>query len=205
MQPICSIEQIINTEKSLTEKHVIILLLIKPSDSNADSYLGLLGYLKARMDGYCTVYLPGYSCPAEETHDAVIMGPDNCEWSFSNVAFVKFCDELNSRIAKWDYSGEPEMIIFQCGIDGKLDFSFYNYIEIDYGIEKEYIDSFPRFMERLYKACRSEVTAKAAVGKATRLQPKSIIEQTLDADTKLPKPIKKIIKDRAFYRTYNSK
>ena len=29
-----------------------------------------------------------------------------------------------------------------------LDFRYYNYIDINYGIENKYIDTFPRFMER---------------------------------------------------------
>ena len=100
------------------------------------------------------------------------------------------------------------MIILQNSsslVDGKLlDFRFYNYIDINYGIQKGYIDSFPRFMERMINACRYETDAQAVINIANRkrLNSRKIIELALEADTKLPAPIRKIIADKAFFKSY---
>lgn len=85
-----------------------------------------------------------------------------------------------------------------------LDFRFYNYIDINYGMQKGYIDSFPRFMERIITACRSETEAQAVVSSANRkrFSNRRLIELALEADTKIPAPIKKIIADKAFFKSY---
>ena len=49
-----------------------------------------------------------------------------------------------------------------------FNFRNYNYIDINYGIKKGYIDSFPRFMERIVNACKKEVVAKEVVNLANR-------------------------------------
>ena len=100
------------------------------------------------------------------------------------------------------------MIILQNSsslVDGKLlDFRFYNYIDINYGIQKGYIDSFPRFMERMINACRYETDAQAVsdIANRKRLNSRKIIELALEADMKLPAPIRKIIADKAFFKSY---
>lgn len=85
-----------------------------------------------------------------------------------------------------------------------MDFRNYNYIDINYGISKGYIDSFPRFMERVINACRSETEAQAIVNHANRkrLNGRKIIQKAIEADNKLPAPIKDIINDKLFFKSY---
>ena len=137
-----------------------------------------------------------------------VKGINQTKWYYSDQCFVETCDMLKKRLKNWSYSGEPEMIILQNSSalpGGKiLDFRNYNYIDINYGIQHNYIDSFPRFMERIINACKSETEATNVVRLANckRLSCRKIIELAIESDKKLPKPIKKILKDKAFYKSY---
>lgn len=87
-----------------------------------------------------------------------------------------------------------------------MDSRNYNYIDINYGISKGYIDSFLRFMECIINACRSETEAQAVVKQANRkwLSGRRIIEEAIAANTKLPSPIKDIINDKWFFKNYKA-
>ena len=210
MYPVNNIGGIKEQESQLDGSHAIILLFVKPSDDNADSIIKKFNYLHYRSKQYCSIYLVGYSqyfC--EKYTDAQkVTGIDNTTWYYSDQCFIEVCEQLKKRLKHWMYSGEPEMIVLQNSSSlagGKLlDFRFYNYIDINYGIQKGYIDSFPRFMERIINACRSETDARTVINLATRkrLNSRKIIEIALEADTKLPAPIKKIISDKAFFKSY---
>ena len=88
-----------------------------------------------------------------------------------------------------------------------LDFRNYNYIDINYGIKKKYIDSFPRFMQRLLSACKTEVEAYKAITVANkkRLKPRNVLEMTIEKTPKLPKSVKFILTDKLFYKSYKTK
>lgn len=96
------------------------------------------------------------------------------------------------------------MIILQNSsslVDGKLlDFRFYNYIDINYGIQKGVLIVF----RVSWNACRYETDAQAVIDIANRkrLNSRKIIELALEADTKLLTPIRKIIADKAFFKSY---
>ena len=210
MYPVNNIEGIQEQESHLEGSHAIILLFVKPSDDNADSIIKKFNYLHYRSKQYCSIYLVGYSlCFPEKYTDAQrINGVDHSTWYYSDCCFIEVCDQLEKRLKHWVYSGEPEMIILQNSTsmsNGRLlDFSFYNYIDINYGIQKGYIDSFPRFMERMINACRYETEAQAVINIANRkrLNSRRIIESALEADTKIPAPIKEIIGDKLFFKSY---
>ena len=210
MYPVNNISGIKEQESRLEGSHAIILLFVKPSDDNADSIIKKFNYLHYRSKQYCSIYLVGYSQYFYEKYmDAQqVGGIDNTTWYYSDQCFIEVCEQLEKRLKHWTYSGEPEMIILQNSsslVDGKLlDFRFYNYIDINYGIQKGYIDSFPRFMERRINACRYETDAQAVIDIANRkrLNSRKIIELALEADTKLPAPIRKIIADKAFFKSY---
>ena len=78
-----------------------------------------------------------------------------------SLTSIEVRNNLEKRLKNWRYSGTPELIVLQNKPSAKnpLDFSSYNYIDIDYGLEHQYIDSISRFMERLIRACESEVIA----------------------------------------------
>lgn len=210
MYPVNNISGIQKQESELEGSHAIILLFVKPSDDNADSIIKKFNYLHYRSKQYCSIYLVGYSQYFYEkyTDAQEIAGIDNTTWHYSDQCFIEVCEQLEKRLKHWTYSGEPEMIILQNSssfTDGKLlDFRFYNYIDINYGIQKGYIDSFPRFMERMINACRSETDAQAVINTANkkRLNSRKIVQLALEADTKLPAPIRKIIGDKAFFKSY---
>ncbi len=67
-----------------------------------------------------------------------------------------------------------EMIILQNSSYSKeskvLDFTNYVYIDINYGISQRYIDSFPRFIERILNACKSQVEARNVVNQSNRMR-----------------------------------
>lgn len=213
MFPVFNLEGIKEQESMLEENHVIILFLVKPSDKGADDYFKQFNYYHYRSGKYCSIYVLGCSQNFNGKYlDVVsVVGVDNQEWQYSDQCFAEACDELKQRLSNWRYSGEPELIIFQnssASYPGRyLDFSNYDYIDINYGITKEYIDSFPRFMERLLEACKKEVTADEAVGRSNRkrIRLRKVIEYTLESCPKLPKPVKRILNDRLFFKTYKSK
>ena len=88
-----------------------------------------------------------------------------------------------------------------------LDFRNYNYIDINYGIRKGYIDSFERFMQRLLIACQKEVDGYKAISEANRkrLKPRNVLEMAIEKMPKLPKTVKFILKDKLFYKSSKTK
>lgn len=213
MYPINNLQGICEQESQLKKNHVIIFLLVKPSDSGADEYIKKFNYLHYRSKEYCSIYLLGYALDFCGKYSDVlnVRGVDNQEWQYSDQCFSDACDELQGRLSNWRYSGEPEMIVLQNGSISDpnkcLNFSNYNYIDINYGIEKQYIDSFSRFMERLIEACKKEVTAVKAIASAERkrIRPRKVIEAAIETCPHLPQPIKKILNDKMFYKSYKSK
>lgn len=209
MYPIYDIEGINSCEREIEEKHVIILLFVKPGDKNADEILNLVNYLHYKSDGYCAIYLIGYSQDFMNKYRDVknIDGVDGEKWQYSDNCFISVCKQLQTRLKNWKYSGEPEMILLQNTTErqtsDRLDFRGYNYIDINYGIKKGYIDSFARFMERVIDACREEVNATNAIKKAnrSRINCRNVIEMAIEETPKLPNGIKKILKDTVFYKS----
>ena len=213
MFPINNIEGIEKQEQKIEGNHVVALLLIKPSDNNADEIISNFNYYHHLSEKYCSIYLLGYSPNfCEKYPDVVkITGVNKQEWEYSDKCFIEACNELRKRLKHWKYSGEPELIILQNSSATNpryyLNFANYVYIDINYGISKKYIDSFPRFMERFTEACKSEVSALKVISKEERkrIKPRRIIEVTLEHIPKLPKPIVFILNDHLFLKTYKGK
>ena len=209
MYPVNDIKGILEQEKELEGSHAIILLFVKPSDENADNIIKKFNYLHYRSKSYCSIYLVGYSLDFfEKYHDTqMVVGVNNTTWYYSDECFVDVCEQLGNRLKHWRYCGEPEMIILQNSstFEGgcTLDFRHYHYIDINYGIEQGYIDSFARFMERIIDACRSEVDASAAIVVANRrrLNGRKIIEMAIQECPRLPSPVKRILKDKLFFKS----
>lgn len=210
MCPLNDIQYIYDNESHSENRHIIMLLFVKPGDEDSDRYHSLFNYWNRKSDKYCNIYLVGYS--------EYQMSYDDCrkiECSiagnylyYSDTCFLTVIESLKSKLKKWEYSGEPELIVLQ-NRDGTygsntLNFSNYVYIDINYGLKHGYIDSFPRFMERLLSACKKEVDVLELMEseKKKRLKPRAVILDAIDECPKLPKAAKRIIKDRLFYKTY---
>ena len=209
MFPINDFNGICDNEAHSENQHVIMFLLVKPGDTNANEFLTKLNYWHHRSGVFCNIYLIGYSQGFNNIYKDVmeIDGIDGEKLQYSDSCFCTVIDQMDSRLKNYYYSGEPELIILQNRINtygrNTLDFSYYNHIEINYGIEKKYIDSFPRFMENLIRASRFDVDSVYAISRmqTKKISPKKIVEFALENDTKLPEPIKRIMGDRLFYKS----
>lgn len=207
MYPIYDIKGIEEIEKEIEEQHVVIFLIVKPQDRNAVEFIRNINYWHRLSGRYCSIYMLGYSESFLGVYpDAQnVRSIDNGTWEYSDTCFIEVREKLEQRLKNWRYSGTPELIVLQNNPSARspLDFSSYNYIDINYGLEHEYIDSIPRFMERLIRACESEVTSNAAIKTANRrrIKPRTIIETAIECCEKLPKPLRLIMKDKLFYKT----
>lgn len=209
MFPINNLSGIEVQENDIKDRHVVIFLLVKPSDKNADHILKQFNYWHHLAGRYCSIYPIGYSRDLYDFYKDIqkIPGVDNETWEYSDQCFIDFCDELSIRLKGWTYSGEVEIIILQNRLVnddyGTLDFRNYTYLDINYGLDKGYIDSVDRFMQRLITSCKSEVIGYEALKQANRrrLKPRNVIENAIDLIPNLPKPLKTILKDRLFYKS----
>ena len=210
MYPANNIDGIVEQERMLDGSHAIILLFVKPSDDNADNIIKKFNYLHYKSKKFCSIYLVGYSIYSNEAYFDwnPIVGVNNTTWYYSDECFIEVCEQLGRRLKKWYYSGEPEMIILQNSSTYEngciMDFRNYHYIDINYGVSKGYIESFARFMERLLVACKKEVMASQVVSAANkqRLNGRKIIEEAIGMCPRLPLHVKKILKDKVFFKSY---
>ena len=207
MYPINNINGIENQERLYNNSHGIMLLFVKPSDRNAEEYINNFNYWHKKTGQSCAIYAIGYSqIGYNQIFDDVqiVNGTCNNKWEYSDECFISVCDQLEERLKNWTYSGEPELIFLQNNPNSKnsvLDFRNYNYIDINYGIEKGYIDSFPRFMEHLIKACKTKNDSNI-MNEATKLRfsGRKILEIAFKYDNKIPCVIKDIIGDKMFFK-----
>lgn len=201
-------EEIEKKERELNEKHIIVLLFVRPSLPNARNVIDEFNYIHYNSREYCSIYAVGYSNRQTESYDfEPVKGVAGDEWYYSDKVFIEFKDKLESRL-RWKYSGDIELIVLQSNPDGRNILNFENYLAIDinYGIKNEYIESFPRFMESLVRAARKEVKTtnlKSEMNKP-RFKISEIVLNSVEECKKIPYPLKKIIKDRLFYRTSKS-
>jgi len=205
-------EGILKSEKELQEKHIVIMLFVKPSDKDANDIIKQYNYFHYVSRQYCSIYAIGYSenpFLKDEYEDMqTIRAVNNTDWYYSDKCFVECIDSLQDRL-KWTYCGEPQAVILQTDPDSKNYLNFQNYVSINilYGIRQGYIESFPALMTQIVNAAKSEVTAKAVINEMQEkiLSVKNVMETTLDLVKVVPEPVKKIILDRTFYKTCNSK
>jgi predicted nucleic-acid-binding protein len=202
-------EEIEKKEIEIGEKHLIIFLFVRPSLAGAKEIIDEFNYIHYNSGRYCSIYAIGYTNDSMSGYDSFtkIKGIQNSEWYYSDVAFVQFKRYLEKRL-KWRYSGEIEMIILQSNPEGRNILNFTNYIAVDvlHGIRKEYIESFPRFMETLIRSSQSQVEVKPAIQKAVikQIKIKDIVYDAISESKRIPTPVKKILKDSLFYRTSKS-
>jgi len=209
MFPVANYEGILEQEKKNQRKQIVVMLLVKPSDEGADHIINKFNYLHHRSKGFCSIYAVGYSeNPIIDgvVADKEVEGISGKKWYYSDECFVDFQDSLKGRL-KWEYSGEPELIIAQSDPDSKVYLNFRNAValNIGYAVKNGYIQSFPNFMERLIRASEEHITARKA-SKATGLfSVKETVEKAFMESDRVPKEVRKILKDIKFYRACNSK
>lgn len=203
-------EEIERNEKHLSEKHIIILLFVRPSLAGAEDIIKEFNYLHYNSGKYCSIYAVGYSNNRSGHIYAdfkMISEIQNSNWYYSDKAFVDFKNKLEKRL-NWKYSGDIELIILQSNPEGRniLNFEHYLAVDVNYGIKHEYIDSFPRFMESLIRSSKAEIEAVDGIKRTqkSRYKISNIVCETIEDCKKIPQPIRKIIKDRLFYRTSKS-
>ena len=204
MYAVNTYEEIERSEKTLNEKHIVVLLFVRPSLPGAKDIINEFNYIHYNSKKFCSIYAIGYSNdPNHFRHNTVVTGIDGAQWYYNDEAFIDFKNKLESRL-KWRYSSDIELIILQSNPEGKeiLNFSNYFAIDVNYGIKNGYIESFHRFMESLVRSSRSEIESKELACDLLRKQfsIKDILLESLNECKKVPTPIRKIIKDRFFYK-----
>lgn len=211
MYPIYDFKGIEEIERNIEEQHVVVLLIVKPQDENADEFINNINYWHRLSGKYCSIYMLGYSESFSGRYiDAKeVIGINNEKWEYSDTCFIEVRENLEKRLKNWSYSGTPELIVLQNNPSSSnpLDFSSYNYIDINYGLEKEYIDSIARFMERLIRVCESEVTSSKAIRLANRrrINKRTVIESAIESCDRLPASVRRIMNDKLFFKTSKTK
>ncbi len=203
-------EEIEKNEREMNEKHIIVLLFVRPSLPNADEVINEFNYIHYNSREYCSIYAVGFSNDKNQDsfHDfKVVKGTKGDNWYYSDQAFIDFKNKLEKRL-NWKYSGDIELIVLQSNPEGRNILNFENYLAIDvnYGIKNQYIESFPRFMEALVRSSKKEVETIELSNEMqkSKLKIKEIVSASIDECKKIPSPLRKIIKDRLFYRTSKS-
>lgn len=203
-------EEIEKSEKNINEKHIIVLLFVRPSLANSDEVIDEFNYIHYNSREYCSIYAVGYSNDNYQTcYDDFISvrGTAGTNWYYSDQAFIDFKNKLEKRL-NWRYSGDIELIVLQSNPNGRNILNFENYLSIDvnYGIKNGYIESFPRFMESLVRSSKKEVEIIQLTNEMqkSKIKIKEVVSTSINECKKIPSPLKKIIKDRLFYRTAKS-
>lgn len=201
-------EEIVKSEESQKERHLIMFLFVRPSLDEAKEIIGDFNYLHYNAGRYCSIYAVGYSDnpDAFATHQTV-RGINGQTWHYSDQAFVEFKDKLESRL-KWRYCGKTELVLLQSNPQGTgdsiLDFKNYYACNIGYALKNGYIASFQEFMEALIRSSKSRVNVSGALGDIkNRFDFKKLLEMTL-ASIDVPLPVRKLINDRIFFKTSRS-
>ena len=203
-------DEIESIEKRKENLEIVVLLFVKPNTQYERDIIREFEYIHYNAGKYCTVFAIGYTkdfCNPDDKTKRRIEDVINGDWYFCMQDYVEFKNKLEGRI-KWEYSGETEILILQNNPMGNHSLNFTNYVAINVnkGIREGYIDSFQRFMESLIRCSRKEVTAKGVICAVRKHQIclSGIISEAIDDCKKIPSPVKKIIKDRLFYRCANS-
>lgn len=202
-------EDIVEQERKVESKQIVILLFVRPRADNRRILEDFL-YLHRRSGRYCNLYAVGYA-------DSNAMRNNNerrneyrridsiwrNELFFSEYYFVQFVEWLEYTIG-WHYSGETELMVLQHDPESEEVVSFDNYVSInvDKGIRRGYIDSFQVLIDELIRSARNEVTAKEAIRDVlnSRINIPDIISNVIEECKRIPTPVRDILQDRLFYR-----
>lgn len=206
MYALNNLETIEQIEASNEDPHVIILLFVKVSDRLSNEIMTQLNYYHYLSQSQCSIYCAGFMMEEQignykDAREAISVA--GTSWFYSDACFVEVVEALEKRL-KWEYIGEPQVLILQSSNGKKSSLDFRNYVSLDLaeGIRKGYIDSIPRLMTSLIKASRKEVDALSVIHEVRRrISIRDVVETAMGYTGKLPNAIHTILKDRLFYLT----
>ncbi len=212
MLPINNFKGIELMENNYDDNHVVIFLLVKPSDNNSQEIISKFNYLHHKSGKYCNIYPIGYSQGFYGQYKDVQkfgrINGDNLE--YSDQCFIEFIQDISDRLPSWKYVEDVQVVVLQSkeknGMS-KLNFTNYHSIDINYALNKGYIESFAKFMGYLIESSKYEVNAIDAISRSNRarISLKKVIEGAIMMIPTLSLPIKKIMADRVFFIPSNSK
>lgn len=198
-------------ERQFTHNHIIILLLVKPSDDSSHAIIKNFNYYHHKAGDYCNIYPIGYAndFPADYHDVQEVNGVNNSLWKYSDKCFIEFLAAITDRLPSWRYCEDIQVVVLQSDVDGtvsKLDFSNYYSLDIEYGIKKGYIESFPKFFGHLLDACKQEIKSGKAIQRAriVSISKRKLLEIAIGLLPKTPLIAKKILQDRTFYMPSNN-
>lgn len=212
MYPVHDIKGIETLERKNSDKRVVIILIVKPTDQYADTLIDQFNYYHFASRDYCSIYAAGfcgYAFDSSYSDAKIVCSVDGRDWWYSDRCFVDFCSQLSKR-TKWNYCGEPEILILRSFENGKhSSLNFSNYVSIDAceGLRAGYIDSIPRLMEALIRASRDEVDNKKVLKNATALSASEVAKNAIATVLEMghcPTSLEQILLNRAFYRSARS-
>lgn len=200
MIPVNSFKGIEESEKQYDNDHIIIFLLVKPSDDYSENIISKFNYFHYKSGNYCNIYPIGYSEHFTRKYSDVVdvIGVDNKVWEYSDNCFIEFLEDISRRLPSWKYSEDIQVVILQSDVKNektKLDFKNYYSLDISYGIRKGYIESFAKFMGYLIDACKYEIESKKALKRTNKykISKQKILEYAIDSVPKLPISIKHML------------
>ena len=196
-------EEIEQIESQVENIEIVVFLFARPVE---EQILKEFEYIHYNSAGFCSIYAIGYTDDFTKAKDRTyrkVNAMMQQDWYFSTKDFIEFKEKLQDRI-HWKYSGETEILVLQNNPGKRNVLNFQNYVAIDVnkGIREGYIDSFQSFMEALIRSSKRRVTAEEAIREVrnARISVKDILAGAIEDCKKVPTPIKKIAKDRLFYR-----
>lgn len=206
MFAVSTYEEVIEREKLIKEKELVVFLFVRPGSSNYENVIQEFEYLHYNSSKSCSIYAIGYTDDfnkkdEDDSYHKVINYYLNSDWYYSPKKFAEFKNYLKDRI-HWKYSGEIEVLVLQNNPNSSdpLDFRNYVAIDINYGIRKEYISSFQSFMESIVQNACDNIGHIFENGKS-RISVKEVLSNTLYDSSFKNTDIQKIINDRYFYKT----
>lgn len=212
MIPVNNFKGIEQMERNYDDNHVVIFLLVKPSDNNSNEIISKFNYLHHKSGKFCNIYPIGYSEGFDNAYkDVQRVGQiDGLNLEYSDKCFLEFIEDITKRLPSWKYVEDIQVVVLQSievKGESRLNFSNYHSLDINYALEKRYIESFAKFVGYLIESSKYEVDAHNAVKRSNknRISLKKVIEKAIMMIPKLPKPLKKIMSDRIFFIPSNIK
>ena len=170
------------------------ILITRPDLTTGKNILDSLPYFHHLTGHNINFYLPGYGAYWDATtypdkQDVVTI--DKKTWSFSNIAFINFINELEDYTS-WTYSGESELLLISYK-DKTLDFSSVSLFKLDQMLRDNTISSISSFFTQLSRFARKHHTSTVVSARIGTAQiTKSLLQDFINS---LPTYISTTIKE----------
>ena len=201
-------DQIEQIEKGKNHNHLIVVLLVRPGKDIAREIITDFEYWHCRSGKSVAIYAAGYANDFDHAYEANYRKVTTCngsEWYYNAKDFENFRDNLTNRLKNWRYSGDIELLVFQGNTSQDSGFDFRNYIalNVSYGLKHNYFTSFSNFMEMMIdytERVLAEETDTLTLTPKGKLKVRPIIELAIESCNDSLIPVKKIMKNRHFYK-----